>query len=78
MLGVAATDEAIGSVTAFSNNVSAYSLPNAEPDRYLSSQGVVDWMSVCLAGEYGTAAIDVPAAISFCTLVPVPVIHEVV
>jgi GT2 family glycosyltransferase len=70
LLAVVATDERIGSVTAWSNNVSMYSLPNDEPDLFLSDQGVVDWVSASLAGEFGTAAVDVPAGISFAILIP--------
>ena len=32
MMEVATSDERIGSVTAWSNNVSIYSLPNEDPD----------------------------------------------
>lgn len=67
----------VGSVTAWSNNVSVYSLPNANADRYLSEQPVVDWISESLAGHFGDAAMDIPAGISFCILIPVPVVEEV-
>ena len=77
LLAVQATDPTIGSVTAFSNNVSAYSLPNAAPDNNLDDQATVDWLSACLAGEFGVTAIDVPAGISFCVLVPTSVVREV-
>jgi GT2 family glycosyltransferase len=77
LIEVAQTDEKIGSVTAWSNNVSIYSLPNRDPDRYLSDQDVVNWISATLAGEFGNAAIDVPAGISFCICMPVHVVAEV-
>ena len=77
LLGVYGSDPTIGSVTALSNNVSAYSLPNTDSGRYLADQGVVDWLSACLAGEFGDTAIDIPAGISFCMLVPTPVIEAV-
>ncbi len=64
-LAVMAEDDTIGSLTAWSNNVSVYSLPNADPDRYLADQDVVDWVSASLEGEFGTAAVDIPAGISF-------------
>ena len=57
--------------------MSIYSLPNHDPDRFLSDQGVVNWISATLAGEFGNATIDVPAGISFCICMPVPVITEV-
>ena len=39
MVDVATTDPSIGSVTAWSNNVSVYSLPNADPDQYPGQSG---------------------------------------
>ena len=45
MVDVAKTDSSIGSVTAWSNNVSVYSLLNAEPDRFLNDQNIVDWFA---------------------------------
>ncbi|MCU4185567.1 glycosyltransferase family 2 protein [Acidiferrimicrobium sp. IK] len=77
LVEVARTDPSIGSVTAFSNNVSVYSLPNTMPDRYLAEPGVADWVSASLAGEFGHAAIDIPAGISFCMLVPTKVMATV-
>ena len=44
MMEVITSDERIGSVTAWSNNVSIYSLPNDDPDIHLADQGVVDWV----------------------------------
>jgi GT2 family glycosyltransferase len=71
------SDPKIGSVTAWSNNVSVYSLPNSDPDLNLSSQPIVDWVSASLAGEFGDAAIDVPAGISFCIQIPTEVVRTV-
>jgi GT2 family glycosyltransferase len=69
--------EGVGSVTAWSNNVSLYSLPNSDPDRYLADQEVVDRLSESLESHYGDAAMDIPAGISFCILVPREVILDV-
>lgn len=69
--------EGVGSVTAWSNNVSLYSLPNSDPDRYLADQGRVDWLSEVLAEHYQDAAMDIPAGISFCILIPTSVIEHV-
>jgi GT2 family glycosyltransferase len=71
LVSVSESDENIGSVTAWSNNVSLYSLPNVDPNKYLSGQATVDWVSSTLAGHYGVTAVDVPAGISFCILMPV-------
>lgn len=67
----------VGSVTAWSTNVSVYSLPNEDPDRYLSQQDVVDWVAASLSGQFGAAAMDIPAGISFCILIPTRVLDEV-
>jgi GT2 family glycosyltransferase len=77
MIAVADSDETIGSVTAWSNNVSVYSLPNDQPDRLLADQETVDLVSHALNDHYGAAAVDVPAGISFCILIPQRVLHEV-
>ena len=73
----AVAHEGVGSVTAWSNNVSMYSLPNADPDRFLADQDRVDWVSETLAGHYEDAAMDIPAGISFCMIVPTSVVEEV-
>lgn len=69
--------EGVGSVTAWSNNVSMYSVPNQDPDRYLADQDLVDWLSETLAEENGDAAMDIPAGISFCVMIPTEVIKDV-
>jgi GT2 family glycosyltransferase len=69
--------EGVGSVTAWSNNVSMYSVPNSDPDTHLADQARVDWLSDTLAEHYGDAAMDVPAGISFCMLVPTSVVKDV-
>jgi GT2 family glycosyltransferase len=70
-------DEKIGSVTAWANNVSIYSIPNADPDRFLSNQPTVDFISESFSRRYGAEALDVPAGISFCIMMPVEVVKRV-
>ena len=77
MVEAARTDPNIGSVTAWSNNVSIYSLPNDDPDQYLSKQDIVDWLASSLWGNFGPTTLDVPAGISFCILIPTPVLRRV-
>lgn len=72
-----ANQKGVGSVTAWSNNVSIYSLPNLDPNLYLKDQGVVDWLHVSLNGYFGDAAMDIPAGISFCIMVPIDVVKDV-
>lgn len=77
LIEAARTDARIGSVTAWSNNVSIYSIPNAAPDLHLSSQEVVDWLAASLAGPFRRSAVDIPAGISFCILIPTQVVRDV-
>ncbi|WP_083196824.1 glycosyltransferase family 2 protein [Rhizobium sp. AC27/96] len=69
--------ENVGSVTAWSNNVSIYSVPNSDPDLFLSSQETVDSVSEMLADKYSSTIIDIPAGISFCIMMPVEVVKHV-
>jgi hypothetical protein len=64
-------------VTAWSNNVSIFSLPNEAPEFWLRNQEVVTWLSESIYGQFGPAAVDIPAGISFCILIPVPVLRKV-
>lgn len=69
--------EGVGSVTAWSNNVSIFSIPNSDPDKHLASQEMVDFLSERLAEKYGADLIDVPAGISFAIMMPVDVVRKV-
>ena len=60
LVKVAESDESIGSVTAWSNNASIYSLPNDDPDKNLAAQDVVDRIAASACPEFGIAAVDVP------------------
>ncbi len=73
----ARSDANIGSVTAWSNNVSIYSLPNADPDGFLAQQDRVSWVADSLARDYAGVALDVPAGISFSMLIPTHAIRAV-
>lgn len=72
-----ASQPRVGSVTAWSNNVSIYSLPNEDPDEHLSSQDVVDKISEVCTRTFTHDAIDIPAGISFCIMMPTDVVKEV-
>ena len=77
LVRVSRTDPVIGTVTSWSNNVSAYSLPNIDADKYIGEQDVVNWLGASLSGFYGATAIDIPAGISFSMLVPTRVLKVV-
>jgi GT2 family glycosyltransferase len=77
LVNVAGRDERVGSVTAWSNNASMFSLPNADAQRYLANPDAVDWVSATLADEFGERAVDIPSAVGFCVLLSVPAVREV-
>jgi GT2 family glycosyltransferase len=77
LISVARTDPRIGSVTAWSNHASVYSLPNEDSDQYLTDQQVIDWATQSLTGEFGADAIDIPTGVGFCLLIPVDVLRVV-
>ncbi len=75
MVRLAAADPDVGSVTAWSNNVSIFSLPTANP--VIRDQDVVDWISYELEAEFGEFGLEIPTAVGFCMLVPTPVVVRV-
>ena len=77
MIRVAEANAGVGSVTAWSNNVSVFSLPNSDTTGLLKRQDTVDWLSAELEREFGTMAIDLPTGVGFCLMIPVPVIEKV-
>ena len=77
LMATALSDPTIGSVTSWSNNVSMFSLPNEDPDRFVSSQATVNWLGDVLRSTFEDQPIDIPAGISFSFMVPVPVLREV-
>jgi GT2 family glycosyltransferase len=76
LVAAARQNERIGSVTAWSNNVSIYSLPNTDPDTHLDKY-VVDWAAAVVGQEFGNEVVDIPAGISFSILLPVDVVSAV-
>ncbi|MGH2706064.1 MAG: glycosyltransferase family 2 protein [Actinomycetota bacterium] len=77
LVGVAEVDARIASVTPWSNSASIYSLPNRDPERNLSDEETVDWLSETLEASFGRRALDVPSAVGFCMLIPVWAIEKV-
>ena len=77
MIRTAELNPGVGSVTAWSNNVSVFSLPNHDTTGMLSRQDMVDWISAELESEFGSLALDLPTGVGFCMLIPVPVAMEV-
>lgn len=69
--------EKIATVMAWSNNVSIFSLPNSDHERYLTSTDYIDSISAELAAEFGTEAVHVPVGVGFCLCIPKEAIAEV-
>ena len=67
----------VGSVTAWSNNVSIYTAPNEDPDKFLADQSAIDFISETLAEKFGNRVYDAPAGISFCIMIPTIVLKTV-
>jgi GT2 family glycosyltransferase len=76
LAAVASTDRRIASVTAWSNDVSVYSLPNSSPEA-LATQERVDAVSSSLADEFGAASVALPVGVGFCLYMPRHAIAEV-
>ena len=76
LIAAAETSASIGSVTAWSNNVSLYSIPNECSEESLGDPAVVDWIGGELAGEFGDAVVDVPAGTGFALFVPTRVFSD--
>jgi GT2 family glycosyltransferase len=74
---VAEGDPSIASVTAWSNHVSAFSLTNSDPERYVASEAAVDRVSGILESRFGAMAVDLPVGVGFCMLVPTRIVERV-
>jgi GT2 family glycosyltransferase len=72
-----AQDPKTGAITAWSNNVSIYSLPNQNPDELIANQEMIDGISEQLWTEFGNTQLDIPTGIGFCILVPTRIIREI-
>lgn len=66
----------VGSVTAWSNNVSIFSIPNDEPQE-IDDDEVIDLVASSLAEEFGDEVYEIPTGVGFCMLMPTEVIREV-
>ena len=77
MVAAAECDPLIGSVTAWSNSVSIFSLPNIEPDTYLTESASVDAVSATVQREFGTQTIELPTGVGFCMMISRSAIAEV-
>ena len=70
-------DGSISSTTAWSNNSSAYSLPNGDPDHLADDPALIDWISERVAEEFDGQVVPVPSGVGFCMAIPSAKINEV-
>jgi GT2 family glycosyltransferase len=77
MVGNAEYNDNLGTITAWSNNASIFSLPNADAERYLASQEWTNWVSAALSREFGPQGVEIPVGVGYCLFVPTPVIRQV-
>ena len=77
MVAAADSDPLCGAVVSWSNNASAFSFLNEDPDLHLPTQEVVDLISSTFEAEFDGASLEIPCANGFCWLIPVPVIDRV-
>jgi GT2 family glycosyltransferase len=77
MVAAATSGPDIGTVTAWSNSSSIFSLPNEMADDVLSDQRVVDAVSAELRDEFGSTVIDLPTGVGMCLMIPTSVVREV-
>jgi hypothetical protein len=66
-----------GSITAWSNNVSIFSLPNADPDHHLTDEHAVGWVSRTLAERFRGFTLPIPVGVGCCLMVSTDVVREI-
>jgi GT2 family glycosyltransferase len=77
MSAVAQQSDRIASVTAWSNNCSAFSLPSHDPNSMLCERDTVDGLTEALHQEFGHSRVVVPTGVGFCMLIPSAIIETV-
>ena len=70
-------DSMIGSITPWSNNVSAFSLPMSDGGPEIADIDFVDRLATSLFAQHGGASMEVPTGVGYCLLVPTDVVRRV-
>ena len=60
----------VASLTAYSNNVSIYSIPTTDGGQQLANQNIVDQLQEFLFTEFRYTVVSIPAGISFAIAIP--------
>ncbi len=71
------SDDTIASVTPWSNNVSAFSLPMADADPEVAEGAFVSLISDSLLAEHGGSTLEIPTGVGYCLMMPTNVIRAV-
>jgi GT2 family glycosyltransferase len=77
MVAAAQSSPDIGTVTAWSNASSIFSLPNELADELLSDSHAVDAVSAELTEEFGNEVLTLPTGVGFCLMISKEVIAAV-
>lgn len=77
MISVAEANPGVGSVTAWSDRLLEYPIPNRGGGGPFLRQDMVDGISVEMARSFGSLAIDIPASSGFCMLFPVSAVRQI-
>ena len=77
MVAAAEASTNIGTLTAWSNESSIFSLPNEAAEEVLTDPAVVDAVSAELADEFGTEVLDLPVGVGFCMMIPAAAVAAV-
>ncbi len=70
LVAAASTAPKIGSVTAWANDVSIFSLENYDAEVHLSDQVLLDHIAASLADEFAGATVELPTGCGFCLYIP--------
>jgi GT2 family glycosyltransferase len=70
-------DPMIGSITPWSNNVSAFSLPMSAGGLDIAQVAFVDQLAASLFALHGGRSMEVPTGVGYCLLVPTDVVRRV-
>ena len=71
------TDPMIGSITPWSNNVSAFSLPMGGAMPSIAEADFVSRMSSALFTVQGGEVVDIPTGVGYCMMIPVEAVRAV-
>jgi hypothetical protein len=77
LIGPLMADPSVASTTAWSNDVSIYSLTNSDPDALRARPDLVNWVSDQLADEFEGKPVVIPAGVGFCMALSTAAIDKI-